>query len=135
MANNQDVQAILAALSQGEPSNSLPVLQYNQYSSFPANQQPPGAPNYQQGPPQLPPGQAPAPVYSGIIPTPPPGNYPPYGLPQPTASGSIDLNNIRPVSHGNVNFQDALSKVQAYASTRGIQSPNGGGTFDLPPNN
>lgn len=129
MANNQDVQAILAALSQAGPPGTGMAPQQAQYSPYASNQGPPGAPSYQQPPPQAPPGQAPAPAYSGVIPTPPPGNYSQYGLPQPTASGSIDLNSIRPASHGNVNFQDALSKVKEYASARGIQSPNGAGMF------
>jgi far upstream element-binding protein len=53
-----------------------------------------------------------------------------YNLPQPSASGSVDLSAIRPVSTGNVNFQDALAKVRNYAADKGIsydprQSNNG----------
>jgi far upstream element-binding protein len=44
-----------------------------------------------------------------------------YSLPQPSASGSVDLSAIRPVSTGNVNFQDALAKVRNYAADKGIQ--------------
>ncbi|KIW06381.1 uncharacterized protein PV09_02835 [Verruconis gallopava] len=104
---SQDVQAILAALQ--------------------AAQHPTATPPTQAQPPPLPPSAIPAPAYSGIVPTPPPpqGGYPPYSaLPQPAASGSIDLNSIKPVGHGNVNFQDALASVQGFASSRGVSSPS-----------
>src|ERR1700749_2000447 len=101
MAANQDVQAILAAL-QGESTTSFNTNARTTLIHTTAQQ--PAAPptNTVQPPPPLP-------AYSGVVPTPPPqqGGYPPYPLPQPAASGSIDLNAIKPVGHGNVNFQDA----------------------------
>ncbi|QDS74117.1 hypothetical protein FKW77_009810 [Venturia effusa] len=91
MAQQPDVQAILAALQASQNSASTPTQQ-------PYQQPPPGMPpqQYQPQPPQA------------------------YGLPQPTASGSVDLSAIRPVSTGNVNFQDALSKARNFAADKGI---------------
>lgn len=116
MAQQADVQAILAAL-QGIPqlchgaycppadsniittasqSNAGSTMQQQHQHQQPL-QPPPGMPQqYQQMPPQG------------------------YGLPQPSASGSVDLSAIRPVSTGNVNFQDALSKARNIAADRGI---------------
>ncbi|TID12878.1 Serine/threonine-protein kinase [Venturia nashicola] len=89
MAQQPDVQAILAALQASQNNAGTPTQQYQQ--------PPPGMPQpYQQQPPQA------------------------YGLPQPTASGSVDLSAIRPVSTGNVNFQDALSKARNFAADKGI---------------
>jgi far upstream element-binding protein len=47
-------------------------------------------------------------------------------MPQPAASGNIDLNAIQPVAHGSINFQNALAKVQGFASARGIPQPSSG---------
>jgi far upstream element-binding protein len=127
MAASQDVQAILAAL-QGT-STVIRAHIVEQRSSTTAAQQPTATPPNPQQPPPLPMGGMPAPVYSGVVPTPPPQQsaYPPY--PQPASSGNIDLNAIKPVGHGNVNvnFQDALAKVQGFATARGIPPPSSTG--------
>jgi far upstream element-binding protein len=124
MAQQPDVQAILAALQGTSPfyhgALALPIKsnitttasQNNAGTSMQQQHQqqqqpPPGMPQqYQQMPPQG------------------------YSLPQPSASGSVDLSAIRPVSTGNVNFQDALAKVRNYAADKGIsydpRQPNNG---------
>lgn len=118
MAASQDVQAILAAL-QGDCDILIASSEHD--SQVTAAQQPAATPPVpvQQSP--MPGAGFPAPAFSGVVPTPPPQQqsaYPPY--PQPASSGSIDLNSIKPVSQGNVNFQDALARVQGFASARGI---------------
>ncbi|KAK1751154.1 hypothetical protein QBC47DRAFT_84828 [Echria macrotheca] len=44
----------------------------------------------------------------------------PYGYPQPSSSGNIDLSNIRPVNSGTVQLADAVAKAQAYAKDQGF---------------
>lgn len=128
MAQQPDVQAILAAL-QGTShvhhgAYALPAGS-NMFTS--ASQNNAGTPTqqqYQQPPPGMP---------QQYQPQPPQG----YGLPQPTASGSVDLSAIRPVSTGNVNFQDALSKARNFAADKGIsydprQANNGISNYATP---
>ena len=116
MAGQHDVQAILAAL-QGPSNSATHNKQLYGSSTRPAAQNPPAASAPQAQPPQPPSG-----VYNTAT---PPTNYPAYNLPQPSASGSVDLSSIKPVSTGNVNFQDALAKARDYASARGLQhTPN-----------
>ena len=97
----------------------------NDTHTITAAQQPAATPQppVQQSP--MPNPGLPAPAFSGVVPTPPPQQqsaYPPY--PQPAASGSINLNDIKPVGQGSVNFQDALSRIQGFASARGIPPPS-----------
>jgi far upstream element-binding protein len=119
---SQDVQAILAAL-QGA-TNTSPIMRPQDLSTA-AAQQPSATPTNQAQHTHFPPVGQPAPAYSAVVPAPPQqSSYPPY--PQPAATGNIDLNAIRPVGHGNVNFQDALAKVQGFATSRGIPQPSSG---------
>lgn len=50
---------------------------------------------------------------------------PPYGLPQPTNSGSVDLSGIKPVSTGSVSIADALAKARNIAAEKGLQPYDG----------
>lgn len=50
---------------------------------------------------------------------------PPYGLPQPTNSGSVDLSAIKPVSTGSVSIADALAKARNIAAEKGLQPYEG----------
>lgn len=50
---------------------------------------------------------------------------PPYGLPQPTNSGSVDLSAIKPVSTGSVSIADALAKARNIAAEKGLQPYDG----------
>jgi hypothetical protein len=129
MAANQDVQAILAALQGALNTSSTPIAQNSLQT---AAQQPTSTPPMQAQLPQM--QGMPAPAYSGVVPTPLQQNaYAPY--PQPAAPGSIDLNSIQPVGHGSINFQDALAKVQGFASARGIPPPSSTGKSRLPSSN
>jgi hypothetical protein len=69
-----------------------------------------------QGYPGLPgalgPAQQPAPAVN----SPPTG----FALPQPTASGSLDLSKIKPTASGRVSLDDALAKVKAKAAEMGV---------------
>jgi len=120
MAGQPDVQAILAAL-QGTRQ-----IHYGAFASrtetntmvITASQNNAGAPMQQQHQSHQPPPGVP-PQYSNMIPNPMQSNSG-YSLPQPSASGSVDLSAIRPVSTGNVQFQDALAKVRNYAADKGI---------------
>ncbi|KAI5855788.1 hypothetical protein BZA05DRAFT_424330 [Tricharina praecox] len=58
-------------------------------------------------------------------------NSPPTGfaLPQPTASGSLDLSKIKPTASGRVSLDDALAKVKAKAAEMGVhRDPSSTGT-------
>lgn len=57
-----------------------------------------------------------------------------YSLPQPISSGSVDLNNIKPVSSGTVMLNDAIAKAKAIAAEKGIsydRPPQAYGAIDL----
>ncbi|RPB12974.1 hypothetical protein P167DRAFT_139858 [Morchella conica CCBAS932] len=92
MAADQNVAALLAALTARPPGSQGPVQGYN------------GMP---QGLGQ--PGQN--------ITSPPQG----YNLPQPSASGSLDLSNIKPTTSGKVSLDDAVARAKARAAEMGIQ--------------
>lgn len=69
-----------------------------------------------------PPGaQGPPGGYSGLgqpqVASPPIG----YNLPQPSASGSLDLSNIKPTASGKVSLDDAVARAKARAAEMGIQ--------------
>jgi far upstream element-binding protein len=124
MAGQPDVQAILAALqgtSHFYHAARTSCVQTDTMATT-ASQNNAGTPLQQQQPHQPPPGVAPQ--YSGYTPQPMQATSG-YNLPQPSASGSVDLSAIRPVSTGNVQFQDALAKVRNYAADKGISyDPN-----------
>ncbi|KAI1499421.1 hypothetical protein F5X99DRAFT_389884 [Biscogniauxia marginata] len=114
MAEVPDIQTILAALAaQRNPATT------------PTQTQPPHpAPGYQQThtpsayPPTMPPATQPMPYATGA-----------YPLPQPSASGNLDLSAIKPVNSGTVSFADAISQAKAYAAEKGLTSyerPPGG---------
>ncbi|KAK6436991.1 hypothetical protein LTR95_006815 [Oleoguttula sp. CCFEE 5521] len=88
-----DISQILAALAQ-QNQNSTPAQS--------APQQPP--PPQQYAPPQQ----------QGA----PPGSY----LPQPTSSGSFDLNSIKPSGGGSVSIAAAIAKAKSIAADRGVNS-------------
>ncbi|RKU41053.1 hypothetical protein DL546_000373 [Coniochaeta pulveracea] len=94
-----DLQAILAALAsqQQRPATSTP-------QGMPPGTYPPPAAQ----PPYA--GQ-PAPQYPGAA---------PYGLPQPTSSGNVDLSSIRPVNSGSVSIADAVAQARALAASKGL---------------
>ncbi|OQO09216.1 hypothetical protein B0A48_06108 [Cryoendolithus antarcticus] len=98
-----DISQILAALAQ-QNQNSTPAQS--------APQQPP--PPRQYAPPQ----QQAA----------PPGSY----LPQPTSSGSFDLNSIKPSGGGSVSIAAAIAKAKSIAADRGVNSYDPrAGTVDI----
>ena len=128
---------LLLLSSQSPPPSlppSLPHLAYPTLESPRANrkspsdltasaQRPPGS----QGGPPLPQGGPTG--YAGIpagltgqppsqsVASPPVG----YSLPQPSASGSLDLSNIKPTTSGKVSLDDALARAKARAAEMGIQ--------------
>ena len=86
-------------------------------SSMTATQRSSGTPSSLPQPQQAPPPHAYPPSYSHA--GPPPG-VPPYSVPQPSNSGSIDLSNIRPVNSGSVSLADAVSKARGIAADNGL---------------
>ncbi|KAL8736457.1 MAG: hypothetical protein Q9166_000249 [cf. Caloplaca sp. 2 TL-2023] len=83
-----------------------------------AAQRPGGTPLQGQPPPQQPPPQAyPQPAYPN--PT-PPVNAAPYGLPQPSSSGSLDLSSIKPSNSGSVSLADAVARARGFAAEKGV---------------
>jgi len=79
----------------------------------------------QRGTPQIPHAYTGLPTALGAPTAPqpqPPVNSPPtgYALPQPTASGSLDLSKIKPTASGRVSLNDALAKVKAKAAEMGV---------------
>ncbi|CAI4219668.1 unnamed protein product [Parascedosporium putredinis] len=50
------------------------------------------------------------------------GAPPGYAIPQPAASGSMDLSAIRPVNSGTVSIADAIAKAKSYAAEAGVAS-------------
>ncbi|PUU76432.1 hypothetical protein B9Z19DRAFT_1129768 [Tuber borchii] len=100
---DQNVAALLAALTSA--------------------QRPPGS----QGGPPLPQGgpSGYAGIPAGLTGQPPSQSVasPPvgYSLPQPSASGSLDLSNIKPTTSGKVSLDDALARAKARAAEMGIQ--------------
>ncbi|KAI7704588.1 hypothetical protein KC353_g13401, partial [Hortaea werneckii] len=99
-----DISQILAALAQQQPPATP------QASATPA-----------QPTPQPPPGYPPV----GAIPAQPPSAGPQQAapfLPQPSSTGSFDLNAIKPVNSGSVSIADAIAKAKSIAADRGVQS-------------
>lgn len=90
-----DISQILAALAQ-QNQNSTPAPG--------TAQQPPQQQQQQYAPQQL----------SNA----PPGTY----LPQPTSSGSFDLNSIKPSGGGSVSIAAAIAKAKSIAADRGVPS-------------
>ncbi|KAL8917428.1 MAG: hypothetical protein Q9172_005849 [Xanthocarpia lactea] len=85
-----------------------------------AAQRPGGTPLQAQHPPQQqqpPPQPYPQPAYP--IPT-HSVNPAPYGLPQPSSSGSLDLSNIKPSNSGSVSLADAVARARGFAAERGV---------------
>ncbi|KAL8945844.1 MAG: hypothetical protein Q9222_007674, partial [Ikaeria aurantiellina] len=82
-----------------------------------AAQRPGGTPLQGQPPPQQPPPQA----YPTAYPVPtPPVSATPYGLPQPSNSGSLDLSNIKPSNSGSVSLADAVARARGFAAEKGV---------------
>lgn len=82
-----------------------------------AAQRPGGTPLQGQPPPQQPPPQN----YPSAYPAPtPPVAAAPYGLPQPTNSGSLDLSSIKPSSSGSVSLADAVARARGFAAEKGV---------------
>ncbi|KAL8824624.1 MAG: hypothetical protein Q9170_008094 [Blastenia crenularia] len=80
-----------------------------------AAQRPGGTPLQVQAPPQQPPPQN----YPSAYPAPVPHlAAPPYGLPQPSSSGSLDLSNIKPSNSGSVSLADAVARARAIPPSR-----------------
>ncbi|KAF2668681.1 hypothetical protein BT63DRAFT_456320 [Microthyrium microscopicum] len=109
MAQPPDLQAILAALAAQAPANQAQP-QAQQQSG-----QPLGAPLNLQALGLAPPGHA---------------QMPPYGLPQPTNSGHIDLSAVNPVNSGSVNINDAIAKARSFAAEKGIAYDSGRNSAD-----
>ncbi|OAL31355.1 hypothetical protein AYO20_08265 [Fonsecaea nubica] len=86
-------------------SNILAALAAQRQGSTPQAAPPPPVPGASYPPPQY---------------ATPPGSAPPYGLPQPIHSGSVDLTNIKPVSSGSVSIADAVAKARGIAAEKGI---------------
>ncbi|OAG40842.1 hypothetical protein AYO21_04919 [Fonsecaea monophora] len=86
-------------------SNILAALAAQRQGSTPQTAPPPPVPGASYPPPQY---------------ATPPGSAPPYGLPQPIHSGSVDLTNIKPVSSGSVSIADAVAKARGIAAEKGI---------------
>lgn len=133
MAAQPDISQILAALGTLR-SHCTPVAQFCLLTTpvgTAATQRPASTPsqNPHQPPPQPQPPQAPQslpPGYPGSYVTPtPPQSMAPYGLPQPTNSGSVDLSAIKPVSTGSVSIADALAKARNIAAEKGLQPYEG----------
>ncbi|KAB2579571.1 Far upstream element-binding protein 2 [Lasiodiplodia theobromae] len=107
MAAQPDISQILAALAATQRPQSTPSQ---------ASHQPPPQAQAPQPPQSIPPAYP----TSYVTPT-PPATMPPYGLPQPTNSGSVDLSAIKPVSTGSVSIADALAKARNIAAEKGLQ--------------
>lgn len=126
----RDIQSILAALSRSTMRSAS--LARSKLTLFPtgAAQRGGSSTTPSQGQPGVPPSYPPPPGPQSAPPAPypgPPQQYPPatapgYGLPQPSASGGVDLSAIRPVNSGTVGFEDAIAKAKAFAAQNGLSS-------------
>ncbi|EEY17911.1 KH domain-containing protein [Verticillium alfalfae VaMs.102] len=108
----RDLSSILAALGAAQRGPSTTPTQ-GQPPAHPGYPPPPGV---QQPPPSYPPmpqGAAPPLHYPGA------SGYP---MPQPSASGSVDLSSIRPVNSGTVSLADAIAQAKAFAAEKGVSS-------------
>ncbi|KAF6811180.1 KH domain-containing protein [Colletotrichum sojae] len=104
----RDISSILAALGAAQRgASSTPT--HGQPSMPPGYPAPPGSQQPPSYPPMPPQG---APAYGG-------GGY---SLPQPSASGSLDLSSIRPVNSGTVSISDAIAQAKAFAAEKGVSS-------------
>ncbi|KAK3315557.1 hypothetical protein B0H66DRAFT_346991 [Apodospora peruviana] len=109
-----DINTILQLLSaqqQQRPATSTPT------QSQPGQPAPAAPPPLVYPPPQHPYASQPPPYQQ------------PYGYPQPSASGSIDLSQVRPVTSGTVPIADAIAKARAFATEQGLapyERPPGG---------
>ncbi|KAF9878461.1 KH domain-containing protein [Colletotrichum karsti] len=107
MAEPRDISSILAALGAAQRGTS----------STPTQAQP-----------GMPPGYPPPPGAQPSYPPMPPQSASPYGaaggypMPQPSASGSLDLSSIRPVNSGTVSIADAIAQAKAFAAEKGVTS-------------
>ncbi|PKS13071.1 hypothetical protein jhhlp_000412 [Lomentospora prolificans] len=104
-----DIQSILAALA-------------SQRQAPPAGGQAPGQPSVPGAPAYPSSEQQPPAAYP-----PPPGSTPygappGYPIPQPAASGNMDLSAIRPVNSGTVSIAEAIAKAKSYAAEAGVAS-------------
>lgn len=98
--NQQNLESILAALAAQRPTNAPPA-------GAPPGTAPPGYPQQPQHPY---PAQG-QPQYPGAQ---------PYGYPQPTSSGNLDLSSIKPVNSGTVSIADAIAQAKALAAKNGL---------------
>jgi far upstream element-binding protein len=89
-------------------SNILAALAAQRQGGTPAQA---GAP-----PPPVPGAPYPPPQY-GVAPGSAP---PPFGLPQPIHSGSVDLAGLSALGAGGVNIADAIAKARGIAAEKGI---------------
>ncbi|KAI5791643.1 hypothetical protein DFH27DRAFT_485842 [Peziza echinospora] len=114
MADQQNLGALLAALSQQRPPSQPPhqSAMHAQIAQNIANLS--GAPQQSS---------------SGSM----QGNF---ALPQPTSSGALDLSNIKPVNSGTVSLADAIARAKTIAAERGVsayrneaQGSGGGGAY------
>jgi len=98
MAQTPDISAILAALAQRPAATPNPTMPAPAPAPLPIQ-------NHQQ--PPLPAG------YPGVVSAATPSNpLAGMSLPQPMASGGLDLSSIKPISSGNVSLADAIAKAQ-----------------------
>ncbi|KAK5162423.1 hypothetical protein BJ546DRAFT_946400 [Cryomyces antarcticus] len=102
MAGQPDISSILAALAAQRPAGTP--------SQIP---QPPQQQNIPQG-------------YPGSLQPQQPQTLPGYALPQPTSSGSLDLNSIKPVNSGSVSIAEAIAKARGIAAEKGLSYENRG---------
>ncbi|KAL9576397.1 MAG: hypothetical protein Q9212_007130 [Teloschistes hypoglaucus] len=98
---DQNISQILAALA-AQRSATTPLQ-----AQVPLQQLPPYTQAYQPQP-------YPAPT--------PPVALQPYGLPQPSSSGSVDLSSIKPSNSGSVSLADALAKARGFAAQKGFSN-------------
>ncbi|KAL8910929.1 MAG: hypothetical protein Q9171_003834 [Xanthocarpia ochracea] len=91
-------------------------------------QRPGGTPLQAQHQPQQQPPPQPYPQPAYPIPT-HSVNPAPYGLPQPSSSGSLDLSNIKPSNSGSVSLADAVARARGFAAERGVSYSGTGRSY------
>lgn len=116
MAQQPDISSILAALGMYIDAHNNFVHPYVFAAQQNQNATPAAATPQQPPPNQPPPGMYAMPP--GQPPSAPPAQY----FPQPTSTGTLNLDAVRPTGSGPVSIADAIAKARNIAADKGVSS-------------